>query len=56
VSGADGADEALVDLDVEPTSISISGAETGQTAVVFQLVEDGEPVWEAPEIETIVEV
>jgi hypothetical protein len=55
VSVADGADEALVDFDVEPTSVSVSGAETGQTAVVFQLVEDGEPVWEAPEIETIVE-
>jgi hypothetical protein len=52
---ADGADEALVDLDVEPSTVSISGTEAGQTAVVFQLAEADDVVWEAPEIETIIE-
>ncbi|AGB38130.1 hypothetical protein [Natronococcus occultus] len=52
---ADGEPEGVVDIDVGPTLLSLSGAETGETAVVFQLLEDGEAVWEAPPIDAFVE-
>jgi hypothetical protein len=50
----DGEDE-LVDIDVDPATVSISGEQAGETATVFELLEDGDVVWEAPPIDTFVE-
>jgi hypothetical protein len=52
---ADDATDRVLEVDVEPDHVSLSGAETGETAVVFELAEDGEIVWEAPPIDAAVE-
>ena len=51
---ADGDDE-IVDIDVDLTTASLSGEQAGETATVFELLEDGDVVWEAPPIDTPVE-
>lgn len=45
----------VVSIDDEPDYASLTGEEAGETAVVFQLVEDDEIVWEAPPIDAFVE-
>ncbi|MFU8867521.1 hypothetical protein [Natronococcus sp.] len=42
----------VVSVDVNPATVSLSGEQTGETATVFQLLEDGDVVWEAPPIDT----
>ncbi|ELY61410.1 aspartic acid-rich protein [Natronococcus amylolyticus DSM 10524] len=49
----DGEDE-IVDIDADPATVSISGEQAGETATVFELLEDGDVVWEAPPIDTFV--
>ncbi|MDG5758786.1 hypothetical protein QA600_05470 [Natronococcus sp. A-GB1] len=50
---ADGDDE-IVDIDADPATVSISGEQAGETATVFELLEDGDGIWEAPPIDTFV--
>ncbi|TYL38399.1 hypothetical protein CV102_11345 [Natronococcus pandeyae] len=55
VSFADDAPADVVSIDAQPDYASLTGEEAGETAVVFQLVEDDEIVWEAPPIDAFVE-
>ncbi|WP_293029725.1 hypothetical protein [Natronococcus sp.] len=48
-------EDEIVDIDIDPATVSLSGEQTGETATIFQLLEAGDVVWEAPPIDTPVE-
>ncbi|WGI18047.1 hypothetical protein [Methanonatronarchaeum sp. AMET-Sl] len=55
VAMADHAEEGVVSLDNHGDHVHITGEEEGETEVVFQLVDNGEIVFQTPNLEVIVE-